>query len=86
MVAKGPPRRGTQYLLAGITEGFQIGYDYSRTCVSAKCNLSSAEENPGVVTAYLLEEVDLGKVIGTVPKEITYEIYISHVASWASGD
>ena len=41
------------YLLTGIIEGFWIGYDYSNTCVSAKCNLVSADENLGVVAAYL---------------------------------
>jgi len=30
-----------------------------------------------VITAYLQEEVNLGRVIGPLPKEITHEIHIS---------
>ena len=65
------------YLLAGITEGFRIGFDYTHTRVSAKSNLSSAEQNPEVVRAYLQEEVDLGRVIGPLPKESSHGIHIS---------
>lgn len=66
-----------QYLLAGITEGFRIGFDHTHTCVSAKSNLLSAEQNPEVVRAYLQEEVDLGRVIGPLPKESSHGIHIS---------
>ena len=66
-----------QYLLAGITEGFRIGFDYSKTCTSEKCNLSLAEDNPEVVTTYLQKEVDLGRVISPLPKEVTPEVHIS---------
>ena len=54
-----------QYILSGIKEEFRIGFDYGNaSCRSAKCNLLSAETNPDVVTAYLQEEVKLGRVLG----------------------
>ena len=54
-----------QYILSGIREGFRIGFDYGKvSCKPAKCNLLSAEMNPDVVTAYLQEEVALGRVLG----------------------
>ena len=54
-----------QYILSGIKEGFGIGFDYGKaSCKSAKSTLLSAETNPDVVTAYLQEEVKLGRVLG----------------------
>ena len=38
-----PDAELVQYLLTGITEDFRIGYNYSRTCISTKCNLSLGE-------------------------------------------
>ena len=54
-----------QYILSGIQEGFRVGFDYSKaSCKPTKCNLLSAETNPDVVSAYLQEEVTMGRVLG----------------------
>ena len=55
----------TRYLVRGMQEGFRIGFRYSECrCKSAKANMKSAGENPGVIEEYLAREVRLGRVIG----------------------
>ena len=66
------------YILSGIREGFRIGIDYEKaSCKSAKCNLLSADRNPEVVTAYLQEEVTLGRVLGPLPVGSIPEVQVS---------
>ena len=58
-----PDHDYTQYLLAGLQEGFAIGFDYQRQAVkSASSNMQSATKNKGVVDEYLRKEVELGRV------------------------
>ena len=53
-----------QCILSGIQEGFRVRFDYGKaSCKPAQCNLLSAETNPDVVTAYLQEEVTVGRVL-----------------------
>ena len=68
MLQSHPNQALVQYIMSGITQGFRIGFEYGKTsCRSAKCNMLSAETNPEVVTAYLQEEVTLGRVLGPLP-------------------
>ena len=73
-----PNRTLVHYILSGISEGFRIGFDYEKTsCKSAKCNLLSVDRNPEVVTAYLQEEVTLGRVLGPLPVGSIPEVQVS---------
>ena len=68
MLQSHPNQALVQYIMSGITHGFRIGFQYGKaSCRSAKCNMLSAETNPEVVTAYLQEEVTLGRVLGPLP-------------------
>ena len=53
-----PDREFAELIVRGITEGFRIGYDAERVELrSQEANMVSAREQPGVVTAYLGEEM-----------------------------
>ena len=67
MLQNHPNQALVQYVVSGIRKGFRIGFDYWKaSCKSPKCNMLSAETNPEVVTAYLQEEVALGRVLGSM--------------------
>ena len=57
-------RAFTSYLLHGIKEGFRVGFNRSFPLRSAKANIRLAAEHPDVVSQYLREEVELGRVLG----------------------
>ena len=59
-----------EYILRGLQLGFRIGFQHGKgMCTSAKSNMLSANQNPGVVDEYLQKEVRLGRVIGPMVRE-----------------
>ena len=49
-----PDQEFARYILEGLSNGFRIGFDYSKTgCRKAKRNTLSAKRNAAVVDAYL---------------------------------
>ena len=59
-----------EYILRGLRLGFRIGFQHGKgMCTSAKSNMLSANQNPGVVDEYLQKEVRLGRVIGPMVRE-----------------
>lgn len=66
-LAAHPDPEFREYVLKGIQQGFRIGFRHGdRTCKSAKANMKSAMDNPGVVDDYLGKEVRLGRVLGPI--------------------
>ena len=62
------------YILAGITHGFRIGFDYRRyTCRPASSNMRSATDNAEVVQAYLDKEVALRRIVGPIHPSLAPE-------------
>ena len=59
-----PDTSFSEYILRGLLEGFRIGFSYRSELVSAKGNMPSALEHPGVVEAYLGEECEAGRILG----------------------
>ena len=60
-----PDREFAAYLLRGFLEGFRVGFSRgSVTLVPAKKNMASARDHPEVVSAYLHEECEKGRVAG----------------------
>ena len=57
------------YILNGIKNGFQIGFNQAVICKSASSNKRPALENVGIVQEYLKMEVSLGCNLGPVPLE-----------------
>ena len=55
-----------EYILGGIKNGFQIGFNRRANCRSASRNLHSAVENAAVVREYLAKEVSLGRIVGPI--------------------
>ena len=67
-----PDRDFRDYILAGTTRGFRIGFNYSNClCRPATSNVRSANENAGVVQAYLDKELALGRIVGPVTPDRT---------------
>ena len=60
-----PDQEFVGFLLSGMREGFRIGCDYHVVCCrGAERNMQSAEENPMMVDNYLVNECELGRVVG----------------------
>ena len=56
-----PDQAFAAYLLAGIREGFRIGFNRTKKCIPAKRNLRSVQERPDIIDAYILNEASLGR-------------------------
>ena len=57
-----PDQRFAAYLRRGLSEGFRIGFDYSRPLKPARGNMSSVRAHQEVVTSYLNAEVAAGRM------------------------
>ena len=70
---------GTVYLSRDkIKEGFRVVFNYGKAvCKPAKYNLLLAGMNPELVTAYLQEEVLLGRVVGPLPLGAIPKVQVS---------
>ena len=64
-----PDQGFKEYILNGIWNGFQIGFDWRSHCISATSNMRSALHNAAVIQEYLEKEVLLGRVLGPVDPE-----------------
>ena len=59
-----PDRTFALYLANGLLSGFRIGFDYDhKSCAPAWRNMSSAANNPLVISKYIKEELALGHLI-----------------------
>ena len=66
-----PDREYAQYIVAGIKQGFRIGFNYeSHRCNSAKSNMFSAVQHPQPIEAYISKEVAAGQIIGPIPVDV----------------
>ena len=66
-----PDREYAQYIVAGIKQGFRIGFNYeSHRCNSAKSNMFSAVQHPQPIEAYISKEVAAGRIIGPIPVDV----------------
>ena len=78
-LADHPDRASINWLIAGIRDGFRIGYDYTRgKPKSSQRNLISALERPQVIREYLAKERAEGRIMGPFA---TLELPQLHV-SW----
>ena len=68
MLASHPDRKFVRYILQGIHDGFRIGFDGSKPVGSARKNMMSAIEHPGVVSDYLKKEMERGVLLGSFEK------------------
>ena len=68
------------YLVQGMRQGFRIGFNRQETQLkSARRNMRSAEELPGVVDSYLAKERGAGRVIGplTGPEAARVDVHVN---------
>ena len=68
-LAPHPDRAFADYIVRGLNEGFRIGYKRGTPLRSAKTNMLSASQQPGVVDDYLSKELSLGRFIGPLTAE-----------------
>ena len=63
-LAAHPDKAFVRYLLAGIMEGFRIGFRRPVPLRSAQRNMQSALDHPDVVQAYIAAECARGRMLG----------------------
>ena len=62
-----PDQQAVAFVLQGLTHGFRLGFQSTRTLKSAKRNKPSAFQNPKVIDDYLAHEVSRCRVAGPFP-------------------
>ena len=78
LLAAHPDRPLVNFFLAGIAQGFRIGYHNPQSSLkSAKRNLACALQHPEVIDCYLDEELALQRLAGPFQKEVVPEAHIS---------
>lgn len=65
------------FILHGIKEGFKLGFNSSVSLKSAKKNKASAYQHPQVIDAYLLNEIQRGRVAGPFDSPPIAQLQIS---------
>ena len=59
-----PDKEFSRYILDGLSKGFRIGFDYSKSgCRKAKRNLLSVRKHPTVVDEHLYKEDSAGRLV-----------------------
>ncbi len=64
-----PDKSFVIYILHGIACGFRVGFEPQSKLRPRKRNMKSASQNPGVVEAYLREEIGQNRVVPVMPEE-----------------
>ena len=61
-----PDRDFASYIVAGIRDGFKVGFNYHKTSKlrSKPRNIGSAYAHPDVVSKYLSDECEYGRILG----------------------
>ena len=73
-----PDQQFVDYITAGITDGFRVGFNYAKcACSSAKGNMPSALQHPDVVEEYLSKECAERRVIGPLPLGLVPRLQVS---------
>ena len=72
-----PDQQFRAYIVSGIREGSQIGFDYSHSCRSSSRNMLSAMEKPQIVSEYLAEECAEGRVLGPFARSELPQVHTS---------
>ena len=79
LLAPHPDQQFRSYIVEGIKYGFRVGFNYSyaMSCKDAKCNMSSALDNPQVVREYLALECSEGRVLGPLVPAQFPQVHVS---------
>ena len=73
-----PDQVAAQHVLKGLKEGFRIGFQYAtNSWRPASSNMLSADTHPQVVSDYLQEEVEAGRIIGPLKQGSVVELQIN---------
>ena len=62
------------FIITGLTEGFQIGFKHDQRLSSSKSNMRSAILNPAVIDEYLTKERAAGRFIGPLSPGINVHL------------
>ena len=63
-LASHPDRRFADYVVRGVRDGFRVGYEPTSKCTQAGRNMQSARDHPEVISVYLADECEKGRVLG----------------------
>ena len=78
MLASHPNWQLIEFFIAGLTDGFRIGFkEQPKPLRSAKRDLSCALQHPDTVQKYLTEEIACGRVAGPFPSSLAPLAHIS---------
>lgn len=73
-----PDGQYVNYLVAGLKEGFRIGFDYrTHRCRKCKENMRSAKQHPQVVREYIQKECEAGRILGPLDPQLFPEVHVS---------
>ena len=72
-----PDREFVGYIVRGLRQGFRVGFNRSQKLSSAKRNMRSALEHPGVVQGYLDLELVGGRLLGPFQPGQLQKVHIS---------
>ena len=72
-----------RYILKGLTHGFHIGVQESPVLRSAKHNniMSSAKQNPEVISNYLQSELKEGNMVGLLSSHSLPDLHINRIGT-----
>ena len=77
VLADHPDQDLRDYLLQGLHQGFNIGFDYNQPLQSSSSNMPSALCHPDIVQAYLDKECQLGRIIGPLKRSEITQVHTS---------
>ena len=73
-----PDRRLVSWLVAGLQSGFRLGCCFSALQLKPeRRNIPSAYEHPEVVDAYLMAEVQKGRILSPIPQPPMVPLQVS---------
>ena len=75
-LATHPDQKLAALIVAGLKEGFRIGFDYHLQCKAVHQNMASARAHPEAVTKYI-EECEKRRVIGPLRPESLPQVHVS---------
>lgn len=73
-----PDSEFSNYVLSGLQAGFRIGCDTANLSLcSASRNMPSANQHSDIISAYIADELEAGRVFGPLPDDVAEKVHIN---------
>ena len=76
-LAAHPDRVYAEYVIAGLRDGFRVGFRWDAPLVSATRNMHSTTLRPVVISEYIADELARGRMLGPFPPSWKRRLYIN---------